>query len=350
MNDGSRQAERGESRLLPNKMLDPVFGKIYIRDVEDERHVEFTILQELSGKNAEGWRTGVAFDASASMKSWYGRNLKGQVPEEIIKQYKNKGWIADQIQDGVSVHVYKKEAYEDAIKCGYLCFTDNIVEPAAREFIAYLAGEFDVTGKTSVIYWACGEDGSEFEYVGDYADNDAAKLAFSGPEQVSFGMGTKLTPALKYFVEQFKDAKQSMLVFMTDGKLDDLEDVKKFTTQLALDIASGKHNSVKCVLLGIGDDVDEDQMSELDDLDTGTDVDIWDHKIHKEMRGLVEIFAEVVSAGDSGVSNATVYDEAGAVVAKFTDGLPSNVQFTMGSNSRKFTLEVAGQMIEQPVE
>jgi hypothetical protein len=34
-------------------------------------------------------------------------------------------------------------------------------------------------------------------------------------------------------------------------------------------------------LVGIGDAINESQMEELDDLESGTDVDIWDHKIAK---------------------------------------------------------------------
>jgi hypothetical protein len=40
------------------------------------------------------------------------------------------------------------------------------------------------------------------------------------------------------------------------------------------------------VLIGVGRDVSEYQMRELDDLDTGTDIDLWDHKIASEMRVL----------------------------------------------------------------
>jgi hypothetical protein len=344
-----RQAERGESRLVPNKLVNPAFGKIYVRDDQLGRHVEFTIMQELTGKKAEGWRTGVAFDASASMKSWYGRNLQGTVPHQIMSEYIKKGWIKEHTQDGLPVQVFQQQAYEDAIKRGHLKFTENIVEPAAREFISYLAGEHDSTGRTAVMYWACGKDGGAYEYLGEFAAGAATTLEFKGPTKATFGMGTKLTPALNYMVDRLKSARQSMLVFMTDGKLDDLSEVKRATTQLARNIEAGKQNPVKCVLLGIGDSVDEAQMSELDDLDTGTGVDIWDHKIHKEMRGLVEIFAEVVSDGENVASSAEIMDESGTVVAKFTDGLAATVKFTMVSTSRKFTLQVAGQRIEQAV-
>ena len=49
------------------------------------------------------------------------------------------------------------------------------------------------------------------------------------------------------------------------------------------------------MLIGVGQDIDASQMEELDDLETGTDIDLWDHKIAREMKQLAEIFAEVVS-------------------------------------------------------
>lgn len=85
-----------------------------------------------------------------------------------------------------------------------------------------------------------------------------------------------------------------MYIFITDGYIDDLETVKQYTTQLAKDIAAGKRKLIKCILIGVGKAVDEKQMIELDDLDTGTEIDIWDHKVADDMRELTEIFAELV--------------------------------------------------------
>ena len=70
--------------------------------------------------------------------------------------------------------------------------------------------------------------------------------------------------------------------------------MKRYSVQLAKDVASKRRRPVKFVLIGVGDGVNEQQMEELDDLETGTDVDLWDHKIAKEMKQLQVIFAEVV--------------------------------------------------------
>lgn len=138
-----------------------------------------------------------------------------------------------------------------------------------------------------------------------------------------------------------------MYIFLTDGKIDDLNQVKEYTTQLAKKIASGKQNSVKCVLIGVGNQIDESQMVELDDLDTGTDIDIWDHKIAQEMRSLVEIFAEVVDENQIVAPTGFIFDSQGTIVKRYTDGLPAKIFFSLPINAKFFELEVAGQKIHQ---
>jgi hypothetical protein len=167
---------------------------------------------------------------------------------------------------------------------------------------------------------------------------------------VAFGTGTHLQPAVKYFVERFKDAERGMYVFVTDGKLDDLGSVKRYCTGLAKDIHAGRRKPVKCVLIGVGTKIDEGQMEELDNLETGTDVDIWDHKIAKELRSVVEIFAELVTENQIVAPTATVYAANGTVAKRFTDGLPARILFSLPSGSEWFELEVSGQKIRQQIK
>ena len=350
MSDGAGQQSRQASEQLPQHLLAKEFGKVYTRLDGKTRHVEFTLwMPELEGSDAEGWQTGVALDASASMKSWYGRNLSGSVPDQAAETYKQKGWIKEAVHDGRKVFTFTKEAYDDAMKRGYVQFTENIVQPLARDFIAYLAGSLDADGGTTVIYWACGADGSAFEVSGDFTEEQCKKLTITGPEKQTFGNGTKLTPAVKYFVDRFHDASKGLYVFLTDGKLDDLVALKKYSTDLAKLISAGKRNPVKCVLIGLGDDVDESQMEELDDLDTGTDVDIWDHKIAKDLRGVNEIIVELVDESKILAPTATIYDASGAVLMQFADGLPAKGTFTMPASSPFFELEVGEHRIKQVV-
>ena len=342
--------DRQVSRQLARNLLAPEFGKVYLRDDGATRHVEFSLLMpELDGADAEGWQTGVALDASASMKNWYGRNLSGSIPDSEQVTYKKKGWIKEATHDGKKVISFTREAYDDAMKRGFVKFTDNIVEELARDFIGYLAGSLDADGGTTVVYWACGADGSEYEVVGDFTEDECRQLEIKGPKKVSFGNGTRLTPAVKYFVDRFHDAAKGIYVFLTDGRIDDMPELKRYTTELAKSVAAGKQNPVKCVLVGLGNDVDESQMSELDDLDTGTEVDIWDHKIAADLRGVHEVLAELVDENKIVAPTAVVYDSSGNAVHTFADGLPAKASFSLPTSSDYFELEVGSRRVRQPL-
>jgi len=345
---GRKKAATDQDFTVSSQSTAKEFGKVDVRNTGQELQIQVTILMEPQGVEAEGWQTGVALDASSSMKGEFGRMLVGSIPPNVAKTYEKRGWVESRMEDGRRIKAYKKEAYEDALQQGHVKRTNNTVEPLAQQFIAYLAGNLDADGGTTVIYWACG-DGSAIDVAGDFTEDQCRTLELTGPISVDFGTGTRLTPAVKYFVDRFKDAKRGMYLFITDGKLDDLDDVKKYTIQLAQEIAAGKRHSVKCVLIGLGDEVDESQMEELDNLDTGTEVDIWDHKIAKEMRALVEIFAEVVDENQIIAPTGIIYDAAGKITQKFTDGLPARISFNLPLASEWFELEVGGQRIRQTV-
>ena len=353
---GKNKTQEVKSHQLPSDIVCKEFGEVDIRKLPDKTEVWFTILMEPQGSEAEGWQTGVALDASGSMQGSYGKSLnyakklKGDVPGNLKKEYKKKGWLEYVKQSGQTYEVYSLGGKADLVKRGYYQWTKNEIEPFARQMTEYLASNLDADGGTTVVYWACGESGAEIDVVGDLTATDCKNAAFNGPKAKGFGKRTVLTPVIQYFVDRFKDAKRGMYVFVTDGELHDLDDVKRYTTKLAKGIESGKQNQVKFVLIGLGSAINEDQMEELDDLDTGTDVDIWDHKIAKEMRALVEIFAEVVSENQIVAPTATIYDDSGNVVQKFTDGLPAKVAFAMPATSKAFELEVGDTRIRQTIE
>jgi hypothetical protein len=337
------------SRQLPSTIVVPEFGEVNVRRLRGRTTVSFTILMEPTGEDAEGWQTGVALDASASMTRAYGRGFTGSVPEDVTADYERRGLVKVERTDGRQFRRFSTEAWEDAVRRGFLKKTPNDIEPLARDFISYLAGSLDEDGGTTVIYWACG-DGGAFEVVGDFTAEQVKKLAISGPKSHSLGKGTRLLPAVKYFVERFKDAKRGMYLFLTDGALDDLEEVKAYTVKLCKAIQAERRNPVKCVLIGVGEQVNEGQMEELDDLDSGTDVDVWDHKIAKEMRGLVEIFAEVVDENRIIAPKAKILDSSGKVVFRFDDGLPAKVTFDMSPESEWFELHVGGRKVRQTIK
>jgi hypothetical protein len=153
---------------------------------------------------------------------------------------------------------------------------------------------------------------------------------------------------VKYFVQRFADAPWGFYVFITDGELHDLEAVKTYTRQLAQEISAGKRRPLKFVLIGVGPDVNEKQMEILDDLDTGTDIDLWDHKLASEMRAVQQIFAEVVDKNARVAEKGKILDPDGRVVKDYSDtGVTGFLEFEIASNAAYFTLEVPGHRIHQ---
>ena len=349
---GGNPTEDERSHQLPSHMVSKEFGEVNVKKSGNTCEVLFTILMEPTGNSSEGWQTGVAIDASGSMQGVFGKDIvdspKGPPPVPLLEEYYNKGWIKIIQHEGQNIPIPLLPAKKDLVEKGFFRWSKNEIEPLARKMTAYLASNLDADGGTTVIYWACG-DGSQLEVIGDLTAEDCEKSSFGGPSDIDFGSGTILTPAVHYFAERFKDAKNGMYIFITDGELHDLNEVKKYTIKLCKDIAAGRRNPLKCVLIGIGDAINEEQMEELDDLESGTNVDVWDHKIARDMRSLVEIFAEVVSENQIIAPNARIYDAMGHVVKNFVDGLPAKVSFAMPASSHYFELEVAGQRIKQSV-
>jgi hypothetical protein len=292
------------------KVVEP-FGEVNVYQAGTKVRVTATILME---PHKEGAQTGIALDGSGSMAKLYG------VTEE-------PGFIA-------SLFGAKK-------KQGV-----NEITPVAQKLCSYLARKIDADGGTTCIYWAVGPEGREIQQVGDLRADEAERHVFGPPND--FGTGTQLLPAVKYFVERFKDAPWGFYVFITDGELHDLAGVKSYSRELAQSVADRKRNPLKFVLIGVGPDVNERQMEELDDLDTGTEVDLWDHKLAAEMRVLQEIFAEVVDKNARVSDAGRILDPSGGVVKDYAGvGVPAFLEFEMPAGVDYFTLDVNGSKVHQ---
>ncbi len=285
---------------LPSSEIDPVFGKVFYQNVGSDIEVTFTILMP---RISEGWKTGVALDASSSMKAVYGKLPRA---------------------------------------------SENLVETEARKFLHYLADRLDADGKTTAIYWACSGI-KQIEVIGNLQASQCDNLKIEGPIEEYFGSMTNLLPALRYFVETFIDATHGMYIFLTDGQIDDFLDVKQYCIDLARQITSGERNPIKCVLIGIGEKVKIRQLQELDDLDMITGFDLWDYHIAKDMRETTDIFAELVDESVMVAYVAAIYDDENNLIKQFTDGLPGRVSFSIPQSSSFFELEIAGQRIRQAV-
>jgi hypothetical protein len=291
-------------------VVDP-FGEVNVYPAAGGKaRVVATILME---PHKEGAQTGIALDGSGSMSKLYGVEDGSRVLSPIFGGPKK-------------LH--------------------NEVTPVAQKVCAYLARKIDADGGTTCIYWAVGPGGGEIEVVGDLRADEAERHVFGPPRD--FGTGTQLLPAVRYFVDRFRSAPWGFYVFITDGELHDLDAVKDYSTRLAREIAARRRNPVKFVLIGVGPSVNETQMEELDDLDTGTGIDLWDHKLAAEMRVLQEIFAEVVDKNARVADHGRILDPQGRVVKNYEGvGLPAYLEFEMPAGAEYFTLEVNGARIHQ---
>ena len=285
------------------------FGEVNVYPQPDGAlRIVATILME---PDIEGARAGLALDGSASMQKMYGANAP------VSPLFRAAGGV-------------------------------NYVEPVVRKMAGYLA-RFASDGQVHLAYWACSPDGSRVEPIGAVTEAGAAALKVGGPKQ--WGRQTKLLPPVRHFVEGvFAGARWAIAVFVTDGVIEDLEAVKEYCHGFAHRVARGEQAFVKLVLLGVGEEVDEQQMEELDDMFEGSElrdphgnpIDLWDHKLASEMRSLHEIFAEVVSDKVVVAEWGKVSDGTGRVAHSYPDGLPARLRFTLPAGTTAFTLDFPG--------
>ncbi|MEI6428733.1 MAG: OmpA family protein [Pseudanabaena sp. ELA607] len=335
---------------LPSNLVDKAFGEVNVTTNDQEHLIEFTILVQPEGGFAEGWRTGLAIDGSASMKRVYGRKVSGRIHPEVLIEYIRAGKLKSSIEDGEPVRRIDRPTYEEIVRKGYtLKPTDNVLQPLVQSFTSYLAATIDGKGATALIYWGCGR-GDEVEFIGEFEADACGDLKIEGPQGARLGKATHLVPAIRYFVENYGTAKRGLFIFLTDGRINDLAEVKQYTRHLANEIAQGRRNYCKFVLVGVGAEVDRYQLQELDNFDPQSPVDLWDYKIADEMDSLAQIFAEVVTDHQIVAPKGAIYDAQGNCLKVFQNGLPARVKFIMPITSPWFELEVNGQRLRQEVK
>lgn len=336
----------GQNYQLPNNLLNPAFGELNILKKTGRLEIVVTVLME---PVKEGSQTGVALDGSASMRPSYGAvwEFSPACSHDVVTRMQKEGKAKSVVRDGNETLEWTDAGWAELVQKGYVQRPDNAIQTIARDVVPYLAEKIDADGGTTVIYWAAGSRGDAIEEAGDLTAVTAKSAEYGGPG--TWGEKTHLLPALKYFVERFADADWGFYVFVTDGRLDDLEAVKAYTADLSRRIGAKKCHPVKCVLIGVGADVDEAQMEVLDDLPDEMDlpVDIWDHKIAAEMRDLRDIFAEVVDENTIVAPSGRILDHKGQTAESYADGVPALLRFALPADATEFTMEVGGQRVTQ---
>jgi hypothetical protein len=226
----------------------------------------------------------------------------------------------------------------------------NQVEPQMRWMIEYLASK-DRDGALRVAYWATG-DGSQLEVVGDLLGAQANGYKFPGPQ--FYGKGTVMLPVLRDYIAHIRNevsrgARRGLAVIITDSQLHDGADVKAYSVQVAKEIAAGRLPRLNFVLVGVGEQVDEEQMEDICHDEYPGVGHLWCHRVADRMEEMAELVAVLVDETMTVAAGGTVYDDKGAALKVYEARLPAVLEFQVPPGCRSFTLEVAGQRFTQPL-
>lgn len=227
----------------------------------------------------------------------------------------------------------------------------NQVEPQMRWMLEYLASK-DRDGVLRVAYWATGS-GADIEVVGDLAGAQAQSYKFPGPK--FYGKGTVMLPVLRDYIAHIRhevsanNARRGLAVIITDSQLHDAEDVVAYSAQVAKEVAAGRLPRLNFVLVGVGDQVDEEQMEDICHEEYPGVGHLWCHRVADRMEEMAELVAVLVDETMTVAAGGTIYDDQGRVVKVYEARLPAVLEFTVPESCKSFTLEVAGQRYTQPL-
>jgi hypothetical protein len=226
----------------------------------------------------------------------------------------------------------------------------NLVEPQMRWMLEYLSNK-DRDGVLRVAYWATG-DGSQIEVIGDLNGAQAQSYKFPGPK--FYGKATVLLPVLRDYVayirnEVPKGAKRGLAVLITDSQIHDANDVQAYSTQVAKEIAAGRLPRINFIFVGVGDQIDEEQMEEICHYEYPGVGHLWCHRVADRMEEMAELVAVLVDETMTVAAGGTIYDDGGKILKVYEARLPAVLQFDIPPDCKSFTLEVAGNRYTQPI-
>lgn len=229
--------------------------------------------------------------------------------------------------------------------------SSNQVEPQVQWMLEYLATK-DRNGMLRVAYWACGSSGKEVEVIGELKGVDVKQYKFPGA--MKLGSATSLAPAMKDYVRYLKEqvkvgAKRGCAVIVTDGRLSDADDVQRYSAEIAREIAAGRLPRINFILVGVGDDVDEEQLEEIAHTEYKGVGHLWCHRIASEITQVAELVAVLVDENMTVAAGGTIYDDHGKVLKSYEGRLPAVLEFDVPDGAKSFTLEVNGQRYTQPL-
>ena len=233
--------------------------------------------------------------------------------------------------------------------------TPNYVQPVTRK-LGQILSTISLSGKVSSVYWAVSNAGDSIEEIGNFDEEEWEQASVSGPKREKWGRGTKMLPAVKYGYENiYPGSKGTLGIILTDGIIEDEQECIDFCMGIGREFEGQEPAPFKLVLIGIGQEVDKEQLARFDDMfeDTGVDYDLWSSgdvaSMQEEADILGVVFGELMDDEAVIAPSGSVKDGNGTQLASWTDGMPGKFSFILPKGQSKFVIQCAGQTIEQDV-
>lgn len=229
----------------------------------------------------------------------------------------------------------------------------NYVQAVARKLGSMLTSVAK-TGRVSGIYWAVNQDGTRTERIGEFDEQGWQNALVTGPKKEKWGRGTKLFSVLRYAVEEVGKASDwTMGVVLTDGIIEDEKECMGYCLQIGKEMASGKRKPIKLILIGIGDEVDEEQLERFDNMFEGTGInyDLWSHGLVNDLNDESDIvgvlYGELMDEETIIAPSGKVQDESGHTLISWSDGMPGKFRFVLPQGEKSFTIHTKKYDITQ---
>jgi len=213
------------------------------------------------------------------------------------------------------------------------------------------------------MYWAVAPAGDKVEEFGEHSEQGWDQQKIAGPQREKWGRGTCLLPILQKIAGMSKSADWTMGVIITDGKIDDEPACMEYCKTLCKDLVERKEadpdhrDSLKLVLIGVGSDVDKEQLERFDDMGDTFELnyDLWSSHPNvlsmEDPSELIEVlFGELVSEDMIIASAGVVTDRKGKVLLEKRDGLNAKFKFILPKGEKAFIIKVTTDEGEEIIE
>jgi hypothetical protein len=322
---------------LPEDLLSIAFRSLGYRKVESEIEISYRLLLP----PGDQWTTVVAIDSSESMRRLFGRVLTGDVPLGVQKRYQAQGYVTEEQREGKPIRFYQPEAYEDALAKGYLSWTKNEVEPAARRILEFLAEQVDRRRASNLMYISCA-GGYGVRELGEIALAACSAVAVNGPDE-DFGNESRLLPSVQYLADTYAGVGKTLVVILTDGHFADIQAIKEFSGVFSRLISMGQKNFMKFSILGIGGEIDPENMAELTDLKTAWSSGLWNYCRGDEPGEFRKILEGIIEENQVLAPGVVILDAAGNVIKVFDTEFPAKGTFKIPGNLTSFFLRSSSE-------